>query len=336
MGRNRKKNRHLPQCMYIRHGAYYYVREGKWHPLGRDYADALQRYAAFSGPAGTMPDLLARVLAHHKPKVSEATYKQYAVAAKILGKALAEFQPEQVLPRDVAQIKTAMANRPNMANRCLSFLRLAFGYALEWGEVPSNPVIGIRRHAERKRERYITDAEYSAIHAAAGDRLQVIIDLLYLTGQRVVDVLSIRRADLTDAGIQFKQGKTGVRVTVAWNPALRASVERAKRLRGRVSALTLISGRTGKAPDYRTVRDQWERACAAAGVDDAHIHDLRAKALTDAKREGHDAQALAGHSSARMTERYIRLRESPVVAGPGGDYFGQSSNIINSKLDKLP
>lgn len=39
------------------------------------------------------------------------------------------------------------------------------------------------------------------------------------------------------------------------------------------------------------------------------FHDIRAKALTDAKNKGMDAQTLAGHSSASMTEHYIKQRE---------------------------
>ena len=39
------------------------------------------------------------------------------------------------------------------------------------------------------------------------------------------------------------------------------------------------------------------------------FHDIRAKALTDAKNLGMDAQTLAGHSSAAMTEHYIKQRE---------------------------
>jgi integrase len=39
------------------------------------------------------------------------------------------------------------------------------------------------------------------------------------------------------------------------------------------------------------------------------FHDIRAKALTDAKRMGFDAQALAGHASAAVTEHYIKQRE---------------------------
>ncbi len=34
--RPRKKDRHLPPCMYIKHGAYYLVRKGKWERLDKD------------------------------------------------------------------------------------------------------------------------------------------------------------------------------------------------------------------------------------------------------------------------------------------------------------
>jgi integrase len=177
-----------------------------------------------------------------------------------------------------------------------------------------------RHHAaqRKKRTRYLTDDELATIRAAAGPRLQVIIDLLYYTAQRVSDVLAIRRvhADLTGPGVSFIQGKTGTKLTMEWSPELPATVESAKQLHGNIRALTLLHNRRGKTPDYRTVKLQWDSACKAVAVSDAHMHDVRAKALTDAKRQGKDATALAGHSSAKMTDRYIRLRESPVVQGP--------------------
>src|SRR6266853_2263407 len=49
---------------------------------------------------------------------------------------------------------------------------------------------------------------------------------------------------------------------------------------------------------------------------DAHIHDLRAMAITAAKAQGLDAQALAGHTSPAMTRRYLRSKEVPVVDSP--------------------
>lgn len=324
--RPRKRDRHLPPCVYQRHGAYYLVRRGKWIPLGRDLPAALAQYARQIAPAsrGSIGKLIDEALAARQRAIASSTWAQYRRVGDRLAEMLAEFEPHQVLPRHIAELRQAMDATPNMANRYLSVLRIVFDYALERGLVDSNPAIGIRRLAEQQRTRLLTDAEVAEIRAKAPPRLQVIIDLLALTGQRVGDVLAIRYADLADEGIRFEQQKTGARLTVRWSPELRAVVERAKGLHGNVRALTLLHNRRGKAPDYRTTRDQWERACQAAGVSDAHLHDLRAYALTRARQQGLDATALAGHTSAAMTRRYLRDREIPLVDGPS---IGRISDV---------
>lgn len=319
MGRPRKSDKHLPPCVYEKHGAYYYVKAGKWTRLAADLSAALAEYARrFDNPRGGMPELVEKVLTHISPKLSKNTVDQYKIAAARIKETFAEFAPDQIRPKHVAALKMDMANTPNMANRVLSFLKTVFAYAVEWQLVDSNPCVGIRRHSEGKRQRYITDEEYAAIYAKANPRMQVIMDLLYLTGQRVGDVVAIKRADINEDGIAFDQQKTGAKLLVRWTPELREAIARANSLNGNVLAPTLFRTRShGKgAPSYGATRDQWNEAVTAAKVKDAHIHDLRAKSLTDAKRQGKDAQMLAGHSSPAMTDRYIRLREVPVVDGP--------------------
>lgn len=322
MTRPRKKDRHLPDCVYHRHGAFYYVKGGRWKRIGTTLSEALGEYSRIlSAPSGGMARLINQVLDHVEPTLAKSTARQYRVAGRKLAAMMAEFEPDQVRSKHVAEIKVSLRDTPNMANRCLSVLRVVFQHAVEWQLVDSNPCIGIRRHTEAKRGRYLTDDELAAIRGKAGPRLQAIIDLLYLTGQRVSDVLRIRQGDLQPDGIRFQQGKTGAKLTVRWTPDLRAAVERAKALSGPVRALTLFRNARGKTPDYRTVRDQWEAACRLAGVEDAHIHDVRAKSLTDAKRQGKNPTALAGHKSPAMTERYLRGLEEPLVDGPS---FGQA------------
>lgn len=325
MNRPRKKDKHLPACVYFRHGAYWYVKGGKWERLGADLSTALAEYAhRVSTPTGGMPELIEKVYAAHAHKVAPSTRGQYRTAADALKSALREFSPEQVKSRHVASIKLAGAGTPNMTNRKLSFLQIVFKYAVEWQIVDSNPCVGIERYKEAKRDRYLSDDEFFAIRDAAGPRLQVILDLLYCTGQRITDVLRIRKTDITDRGILFKQQKTGTKVCVLWTTEMRAAVERAKTLYGNVTALTLLHSRTGKPPDYRTVLKQWHDARVAAGVEPATPHDMRAKAGTDTKRQGGDATALLGHTSKAMTDRYIRLRETPEVVGPS---FGRSLDV---------
>lgn len=320
MNRPRKHDRHLPRNVYLRHGAYYHVKAGKWTRIGSTLREALSTYAAiYEAPAGTMAALIAQALPIILASVKPSTAKQYRTAARKLSVAMVEYQPTEVSHKVVTELRNGWHKTPNMANRCLSVLRLVFDYALDQQLVSTNPVIGLKRHAEAKRTRLLLPAELNAIYAQSGERLQIIIDLCLRTGQRIKDVLGIRRADLTDTGIRFKQQKTDAKLTVPWTPELKAVTDRAKSLGG-ISALTLLHNRRGKAPDYSTVRDQWRAACAAAGVADANLHDLRAVAATWAKQQGKNATALLGHSSAAQTVRYLRDREEPVAEGPS---FGQ-------------
>lgn len=325
MNRPRKHNKHLPRGVYLRHGAYYHVKAGHWKRLGATLREALAAYAAIvETPKGGMGQLIDLALGQIRPKVAKSTARQYEGAARRLKKWLREFTPQEVKPKDVAALKVALASKPNYANRCLSLLGQVFDYALEQQLVDSNPVVGIKRHTEAKRKRLLSLAEYEAIYAQAGPRLQVIMDLLIRTGQRPVDVLRIRCVDLTDEGIRFQQQKTGNKGVVPWTSELRAVVERAKSLHGNVRALTLLHNRRGKAPDYSTVKIQWDTARRAASVEDAQLRDLRAFAATWAKKQGKNATELLMHSSPAQTVRYLRDKEEPVVDGPS---FG---HLINS------
>lgn len=319
MNRPRKKDRHLPRCVYAKHGAFWYVKAGKWTKLGTTLIGCLEAYARlYEAPQGGMGKLIDTALEVLKPSLKLSTVKQYEGAAKILKHAFADFSPEQIKPKDVAVFKVARARTPNMANRCLSLLRQVFDYALEQ-QIPGveiNPAIGIKRHKEAKRTRLISIDEYVAIYAESGPRLQVIEDLLIRTGERIIDVLKIRRADLLEEGIRFQQMKTGAKRVVPWTPELMEVVDRAKVLNGNIRALTLLHGRKGKVPDYRTVKLQWDKACGRAGVTDATLHDLRAVAATWARKQGMNATKLLGHTNSAQTERYLRDKEEVVAEGP--------------------
>ncbi|WP_017941677.1 tyrosine-type recombinase/integrase [Thioalkalivibrio sp. ALE6] len=310
--RPRKNNRHLPPCVYEKHGAFWYVKKGKWTRLGNDLHAALVEYARLSAAQGSgMPALIDRAWPEITRDLKPSTVKQYRYAADELKRVLVEFEPGQVTPRVVAEIRQHYAATPNMANRIISFLRNVMHYAVENQIIEANPCVGVRRLKEKRRDRYLTDAEYRAIRAAGSDNLRPIIDICYLTGQRINDILGIRLADITDEGIRFTQQKTGARLLIEMTDDLRAAINEAKALRRSVRGLTLFcTMRGGRRYSYATVRDMWHTACQRAGVDDAHLHDLRAKAITDAKNQGLDPQALSGHTTEAMTNRYIRARDT--------------------------
>lgn len=327
MARPRKKDRHLPPCVYHRHGAYYLVTKGRWLRLSASLPDALAEYGRrVQQPGGGMVALIDEAMPGILRGKAESTQKQYREAAKRLQGVLQEFGADQVTPRHVAQIRRAMAEggKYAMANRMLSVLRMVFDYALEEQLVDANPCVGVRRLPQKARTRRLLPAEFLAIRKHAKPRLAVVMDLCYLTGQRVGDVLGIRRTDLQDDGVYFRQQKTGAQLVVRWTPQLRAAVEAAKALHGPVAGLHLVKGtvgQEGRPLSYHVIWKDWRAACEKAGVEDANVHDLRAMAGTEAEAQGHDAQKLLGHTDRKMTRRYLRDRTVPVVEGPD---FGQS------------
>jgi integrase len=333
VNRPRKTDRDLPPCVYRRHGALWYVKRGKWTRLGEDdgsaaaKASALTEYARLqgepsSGMAQLIDDMLPLILVDDNgiPKAA-ATQKLYRLAAERLRHVFAEFAPEQIELRHVAAMRRDLRDEhgepiPAFANRCVSVLRMLFDKAVEEGIAARNPCVGVKVNRSPKRTRRITLREFLAIRAEASPRLQVVMDLCALTGQRIGDVLSIRRDDCGDDGIAFTQQKTGARLIVGWNDELRAAVRAAQALHGRVASLYVVKGHGAAPLAYQPVWRDWQNACAAGGVEGATIHDLRAMAGSEAKLAGLDAQALLGHTSARMTAGYLRDREVPVVQGP--------------------
>lgn len=315
--RPRKTDRHLPPCVFHRHGAYYLVRRGKWTRLAADLPEALREYARLhaqpsDGMAALIEDAMPLILAGKAAQ----TVAQYNVAARRLQSIFAEYAPHQVTARDVMQLRRHFADSPATANRTISVLRQVMDYALEQELIDANPCVGIKRVAQQARTRRIERSEFDAIQSQAGDLLSVVMDLCYLTGQRIGDVLKIRRADLREEGIYVEQEKTGVRLVVAWTTELRAAVEQAKGLWGATPGLYLLRGRNFQPPTYPQIWKQWRKACAAAGVVGATIHDLRAMSGTEAEAQGHDPQRLLGHTDGKMTRRYLRDKTVSVVEGP--------------------
>ncbi len=308
------KNRDLPPRCYWKNGAYWHVRRNKWTRLGKTWAAAGREYERLERLGdGGLDEIIDLLLTDAAESCKASTLSQYRTAGDKIRAAFAEFRPDQVKPTDVAQFMQANRSIPNMANRMRTVLKMAFDKAVLLGIAPTNPVTSVPRLKEKKRTRYITDQEYRAIQAKAAPLLAAVIEVCLLTGQRIGDVLKMRRTDLDEVGIFVEQEKTGARLRIGWSKGLREAVAQAKALAGVVKGIYLLGNSRGGKVSYYTIRDQWDKATAAAGVEDAHLHDLRAKAGTDTKAGGGDSKALLGHKSESSHARYLRGLEIPVV-----------------------
>jgi integrase len=325
--RPRKANRNLPPCVYLRHGAYYLVKRGTWTRLGSDLPAALAEYARqHSVTAGGMVDLIEQALPSITAGKAPKTVKLYTLACRQAQEIFAEFSPDQIRATHFAQMRRALADTPAWANRIQSVCRLVFDYALDNEMIDSNPLIGAKRLTEHARTRRITEQEFEAVRDAGSERLRICMDLAHASGQRIGDILSRRREHCRPDGMIVRQQKTGTEILLSWTPSLIAAVDAAKAAHGSVVSMWLVKGVGSAKQGYQSIWKDWRAACKKAGVDGANIHDLRAMSASDAKAQGLDAQALLGHTSERMTARYLRDRELKVVVGPS---IGQNRKVLD-------
>jgi integrase len=322
--------------MHWKNGGYYHVKHNKWRKLSSDYYSALKQYAQVESSSDEWLNLVGQVFdryehRHKQGELAANTMKQYRAIRPRIEHGFGEFQVGQITTADVTTFLLLYENTPNMGNRMLSVLKTIFDRGVALGWCTANPARGVRRNDEKKRTRYLSDDEYRRIRIAASPVMKVAMDLCYLTGQRIGDVLSIRHADISPEGIAFRQQKTKQRMLVRMTPDIEGAVRDAKRLH-KVMALWLLHPVGKSTPySYTSIRDAWTLACKKARVTGATIHDIRAKAITDAQKQGKDPTALAGHTSKAMTDRYLRDRETMVADGPNLRQLLESLDRIDAK-----
>jgi integrase len=346
--------RDLPTGVFAKGRWYYRVRaEGKkrvWVklcPIAEGLPGlygALARLLATQVADDRMPAVIAAwqrdVMPRHAPK----TQVDERAQCRVIAESFAEFRAGDVQAPDVADFLQPLRARPRTHNGYRGMLRELLRYSIVRGYRTDNPVDHIRTLPTPARTRYITDSELRRIKVGglygddgkrtrSGQMLAALIDVAYLTGQRIGDLLDLRwqhdpdepdAPHVTEAGLRFRpsktRAKTGAAVVIKWTPRLRDAVERLKRLQAerllkRRASQRLVSGylftaQDGKAITYSGAISAWKRAVKRAGVRDVHFHDLRAKALTDKEqREGMPAARTMGtHATESQTADYVRAR----------------------------
>jgi integrase len=143
----------------------------------------------------------------------------------------------------------------------------------------------------RPRERYATDAEVNAVLAQAPRQVQAAALMAVATGLRQGDILALRRADFSDAGLTVMpsktKGKTRKALHFPWSPAMRLACQLAEQKVAGIGGHWLAR-RDGKPYTSDGFRTMWDRAMKRAlaanpGMESFTFHDLRAKAGTEAQ-----------------------------------------------------
>ena len=316
MGRRRTTFKDLPPGMHMKGDNYYHVTSTaprKWTALGRDRARALLEWARIEGaepdPAVRTFEVIAlryerQVMPGKAARTQRDNLKELDRLRSVFGAMLIEdLKPHHVRSYLDKRGEHAKAR----ANREKALLSHLFNKAREWGYTDApNPCQGVKGFTETGRDRYVTDAEFRAVHSKADATLRDAMDIALLTGQRPADVLKIQRGDIRDGALFVAQNKTGAKRAIEVTGELAQVIERINaRSRQRLSAY-LIQDDNGRPLSMLAMRSRFDKARKAAGVT-FQFRDIRAKTASDTGDLSH-SQKLLGHKNRDMTEHYVRER----------------------------
>lgn len=316
--KTRQNNKHLPERVYIKHKAYYFVdKDNKWIQLGKTFSEAMARWAeVIEKPTRvtTMNDLFDRYMLEVAPRKAKATHKSNLREVKPLRIAFGKFSPEDLTQVLVYQYKNARANAgaPVAANREKALLSAIFSKAIEWGIVTKNPCWHVKRNPEVPRQHTPSDEEIDAFKSVASDLGKGIIWLSRLSALRQIDLLSFKISSATDFGIELILSKTKVRWECEWDDQLRTCFDFIKKIKRPIKSMYLFCNRKGQPYTQDGFESIWQRDMQRAIEKNVikerfQFRDVRRKALREAeKKYGKDyARMLAGHLNEKTTTIYL-------------------------------
>lgn len=343
VGRRKNNPLGLEPRVYAKRGKFWYVhRSGRWEDLGTDVAKANERarlYNDTGGQYGTLSYWLDMFIVECESRVKAGT-----MSARTLDDYKADIVPLKtyfappMMPTDVEPSHVqdyldigAKAGRPVRANREKACLSSCMSWLIRGGKAPGlliNPCLrasGIKRNAEKKRERYVTHDEYNAVFALAPAQVKAMMELTYRTLQRPEsDILGWTVANLVAKDgkrvLRVKQGKTGKTVDIGLSPDLDVLL---RKLVGDVPKIgrPLVCTRQGKGYTYDGISAMLKRAIKKASEDRVKrglekipsfgFRDLKGKGATDMWLAGvpiEEIQMLCGHDDKTTTEIYVKQR----------------------------
>jgi integrase len=318
--------------------------------------DILAKVRLGSDPAAEQKEMRAAVTVselidafereHVHSKLKQKTSGSYASGLKLLRGAHGSQKAATISRAQIATLHAKAGTTPIAANRALATWAKMFSWGAARGLIPEghNPVKGIERYRERRRERFLTDEELSRLGAALEEAETIglpwnldedssrskhlaklenrrtkfdpfvvaAIRLLTLTGARLREILHAEWSHVDfERGIIFlPDSKTGQK-PIYLSPQAVAVISSLPRVDG---TPYVIAGAKEGAP-RADLKKPWRSLCRAARLTGVRIHDLRHTFASLAAGESLGLPVigkLLGHSQAATTHRYAHLDANPL------------------------
>lgn len=183
-----------------------------------------------------------------------------------------------------------------------------------------------RALSTRSRSRRPMPGELGAVMAHLSVTMSAIVCLLIETCMRRGEVAAMRRTHISGRLLHIPDTKTGHPRTIPLSD-------------GAMVALEYMGDSWGVQPD--SITRAWVRACAAAGVEDLHLHDLRHEGtsrLFEGRTLGRpltipEVALVTGHRTWSQLQRYTQLQpESLLASSPASPQRPDSAREASGDL----
>jgi integrase len=285
-----------------------------------------------------------------KSKRESSLYDYRRMMTKIILPALGARRLGEIKAEDIARLHDSKRDTPYQANRMVAVLSAMFNYGIQKKYITENPVRGIKKFSEPKRERWLTVEELQrfreALDGYKDQDAANALRLLLLTGSRFNEVLSATWEEFDLArGVWTKPSHHTKQKKVEHVPLSGAAIQVLESMAPANAAGPLFIGRDGTSRRM-SLKRPWIQACRAAGLTEEYtvmgkrgpltryrptlrLHDLRHSAASHMVSNGvslHVVGKILGHTQPSTTQRYAHLQDAPLreAANKLGDIFTQT------------
>lgn len=332
--------KNLPTYLYAhqRNGKTYYAyrhpQTGKLHGMGSNKVAAIRaaqqlnahfqspddanRVRAVLGGGRPFSDLLDRYQqVQTESRLSPVTQRQRAWQVGVLRSRWGDMAVADLTTPMIADF---LSERPaSMSNAFRSLLLTVLNQGIAEGWIEKNPVtVTQSRKAKVQRDRLSLE-QYHAIRAQSADYIQDAMHLSLLTLQRREDIVAMRFTDIVDGCLYVTQKKTKQQIRIQIEGELELLLLRIRQL-GIAGAEHLIHlrktvgpGKAGLPPCLDRISAGFQEARDRAGIggeSPPSFHEIRSLGARLYEKQGIDPQALLGHKSRQMVEKYLDARGS--------------------------
>jgi len=285
----------------------------------------------------TMEDLAHNYIERHGYKKRPRSLQgDIGLLKNVILPALGRLKVPHVTRRDIESLHKILQRTPYKANHTLALLSKMFSLAEAWEWREDNPVRGIPRYQEEKRDRWLNQDELNRLWKVLehhSDRMTAyVFKFLILTGARKGEALGATwdQFDL-EKGVWTKPSHLTKQKKREHLPISEQAIEVLQIVKKRTpkGSVHVFPGRIEGEP-LKEIKTFWRTALKEAKLENVRIHDLRhthASHLVSSGLSLSIVGKLLGHTQASTTQRYAHLADEPLR---------EAVELFGSMVGKLP